>query len=217
MPVRKELIDADSHPESPPMAGAPSFRRFDIALRLFAILVVGSIVMAALAGGTFISISVDRYQTPLNLASTAVRGAYLMAWIFCAIGLVIVAAICLWRRARGHRSWRYGGALGVAFLAMLVVWFVPSFTMSLNTPRAGGTVVGNIVVALVMWLLTSFYAMFFNLANLLFVVPAIIEAWYAVLNRGTPHEDPTRVVWKRRAWLYAMAIASLLLIGWIGG
>lgn len=199
------------------MAGAPSFRRLDIALRIFAILVAGSIAMAALAGGTFISTSVDRHQTPLNLASTAVRGAYLMAWIFCAIGLVIVAAICLWRRSRGHRSWRYGGALGVAFLAMLVVWFVPSFAMGLNTPRAGGTVVGNIVVALVMWLLTSFYAMFFNLANLLFVVPAIIEAWYGVLNRGTEHEDPARVVRKRRAWLYGMALASLLLIGWIGG
>lgn len=190
--------------------------RLATALRLFAILITGSLVMAASAGGIFLSASVDPYQRPLNFGNADVRNDYLLAWLFCAVGLVVVALLCLWRRSRGYRSWRYSGALGVAFLAMLVVWFFPSFAMGLNTPRTGGTLIGNISMALVMWLLTSFYAMFFNVANLLLVVPAIIEAWYGVLNRGTPYEDPRRIVRMRRAWLYGLAVASLLLVGWIG-
>ncbi|UPG89467.1 hypothetical protein L2Y96_19035 [Luteibacter aegosomaticola] len=172
--------------------------------------------MAASAGGIFLSASVDPYQRPLNLSNADVRHDYLLAWLFCVVGLVVVALLCLWRRSRGHRSWRYSGALGVAFMAMLVVWFFPSFAMGLNTPRTGGTLIGNIGMAFVMWLLTSFYAMFFNVANLLLVVPATIDAWYAVLNRGTPYAEPWSTVRKRRAWLYSLAVASLLLVGWVG-
>jgi hypothetical protein len=216
MGFRRAASDVTPRADTPPSPGAAVSSRLGIALRLFAILLIGSLVMAASAGGIFLGASVDPYQRPLNFSNADVRNDYLIAWLFCAVGLVVVALLCLWRRSRGHRSWRYSGTLGVAFMAMLVVWFFPSFTMGLNTPRTGGTLIGNIGMALVMWLLTSFYAMFFNVANLLLVVPATVEAWYAVLNRGTPHEDPRRAVRKRRAWLYGLAVASLVLVGWIG-
>lgn len=184
--------------------------------RLFAIALVGSIVMGVTSGGVYLSMSVDRYQTPLNFSSSAVRNNYLIAWVFCSIGLGVVALLCLWRRSRGHRAWHYGGALGLTFLAMMVVWFLPSFAMGFNSPKTGSTLLGNLGMGIGFWLLTSVYAMFFNAVNLLLVVPATIEAWYAVLNHDTPEQAPAGVARKRRGWLYCLTLVAVVLIGCAG-
>lgn len=187
--------------------------RLRTLLHLLAIALVGSLVMGATSGGIGLTMSVDPYQTPLSIGHAPVRGAYLLAWALCAAGLGIVALLCLWRRSRGHRVWRYGGSFGLALLALMAIWFVPGFVMGFTSPNEGGSVLGRIGLGVGTWLLTSFFVMFFNVINVVLVVPAIIEAWYAVLNRDTPDEVRGAVTRRRRAWLYGLTLVGLILIG----
>lgn len=186
--------------------------RLGRAVRLLAVAALGSMVMGMTSGGIYVAISVDRYATPLNLGYAPVRDAYLMAWAFCASGLGVVALLCLWRRSRGRLTWTYGGAVGLAFLAMMAIWIVPAFAMGFSTPGPGSTWLGNLGMGLGMWLLTSAYAMFFNAVNLLLVVPAVIDAWYAVLNRGTPAQVPAGTTRRRRCWLYGLTALAIVFL-----
>lgn len=190
----------------------PADVRVRKAVWLLATWFFGSIIMALTSGEILLSTSVDSYATPLALNYGAVRDAYLMAWMFCAPGLAVVALLCFWRRSRGHVTWAYGAAVGLTFLAMMVIWLVPGFTMGFTSSNTGGTLLGNLGMGLGMWLLSSVYALFFNLVNLPLVVPAIIDAWYTVLNRDTPAQEPAGVACKRRWWLYGLTFLAIVLL-----
>lgn len=194
----------------------PARTRMGKGLRLLAVSIVGSMLMAATSGGIYVATGVDASATPLGFGYDAVRGAYLTAWAFCAAGLGVLALLCAWRRSRGHLTWHYGRALGLAFSAMMAVWFVPAFVMGFSTHRDGGTLLGSLGLGIGMWILTGAFALFFNLLNLTLIVPAIIDAWYAVLNDGTPAQEAVGAARKRRGWLYGLTLLAIVLVACIG-
>ena len=155
----------------------------------------------------------------VNVAEISIRdaaGSYFLLWGLCAIGLGLVAWLCRWQRSEGNRSWRYTHSMGVTYLAMMMIAVVPAFLLFLSGLFSSQRFPDVVMMALMSWVLGCVFPLYFTWVNQFLIVPAIIEAWYATLNRGTSHEALPAATRRRRVGLYGLSFMTVIVLISIG-